>query len=168
MRNECCLINGGSGIEGGEGGGRSPPTEGQATPQHKSYIRKDGQTTLRIKTEHNTRPDLEFVKQYLEGGGRHMHRQGKTTLTNRRALCYKSSCPAGGRSPFRGHPIGDPDGADPAGLRADDVALPAVALIDEVVKHELGHLRGLSAPRLATQNYHLPAAPRTAQNKMKI
>lgn len=42
---------------------------------------------------------------------------------------------AGGakRSPFRGHPISNSDSADPARLRADDVALPAFALIDEIV-----------------------------------
>lgn len=77
-----------------------------------------------------------------------------TILNNHQAL---KKSPTGLRpdSPLRRHPLGDSHRADPSRLRADDVALPSLTLVDQVVQHELGHLRGLSATGLAAQYHYL-------------
>ena len=59
-----------------------------------------------------------------------------------------------------GHPLCDPDGRDPPGLRADNVAVgrvpPALlGALQPLVQDVLRHLRALAAARHAGDDHHL-------------
>lgn len=89
-------------------------------------------------------------------------RQGATKHHGRRTLrttrgqqhARSHSCVAE-CSPLRCYPLRDSNRADPSRLRAHDIALPSLPLVDEAVQHELRYLRRLSAPRLAAKNHYL-------------
>lgn len=59
-----------------------------------------------------------------------------------------------GHAEGAGRPGTHGDGADPAGLGADDAAGGAQAALDVIVQDELRHLRGLPAARLAADHRH--------------